>query len=409
MATKAKIITLDSKRKVVLTPLEADTIYTPGWRWFAWRGQLWLAERIDRSGNMMDPVPVNSEGLLIEVEMETGNAFMVLSPGPDKPGAEPLHIPAVPYVFRVSTPNHDGPGIRWGYTAEIAGIHLLGADSWLKIDVEYAQRLEDLATQEELALAERSEQERRREAQEAAEREENRAIQLAVVSVTASDLVRFVKCWPHLMCQKPNVNRVEMERVVRRWARSKKLNTFKVVSAAEPFYQGWRDELLSHRKIPVKKVEEIPTIPPQDVVPEDDFAIAPDSPESVDSKPIEPESYLGDLAPDTTNDVEFGPPVAVESGGRTGFLDPVPTAVVPAVNPPVLGDLRIQELQLKLVSPRIQESLGLNSDSALFVISVLRANGEITRDLKKSFGENFDIERLIRFVDDHRGEELETA
>lgn len=402
MPIKAQIITLDANGKVVLTPLEAGTIYTPGWRWFEWRGQLWLAKRIDRMGNMMDPEPVSSEGLPTEIDIETGNAFMVLSPGPDKPGAEELQIPAVKHTFRVSSLD-EGPGLRWWYTAEIGGIQLLGAESWYQIDVEYALRLEHLATQAELVLAERAEQERRREAQEAAEREENRAIQLAVVSVTASDLIRFVKCWPHLRCRKPNVNRVEMERIVRRWARAKKLNLFKAVAAAEPFYQNWRDELLEQRKI---SVEEVPTIPPQDVNLVEDFGIPFQFP-GVSVLPLEPKSYLGDLEPDYSNNMEFGPPVEIDSSARSLFLTPIPTAVVPAVNSPVLGDLRLQELQLKLVSPRIQESLGLNSESALFVIAVLRANGEITPDLKNSFGENFDIERLIRFVDDHRGEEPE--
>jgi hypothetical protein len=408
MPIKANIITLDANGKVVLTPLEEGTVYMPGWRWFECRGQLLLAERVDRMGNVMEPEVVNSEGLPTEIDQETGEAFMVLSPGPDKPGAEELHIPAVKHSFRVSSP--DGLGLRWWYTAEIAGIQLLGSESWHQIDVDYMIHLEHLATQAELVLAERAEQERRRAAQEAAELEENRMIQLAVVSVTASDLIRFVKCWPHLKCRKPNVNRLEMERVVRRWARSKMLNTFKVVSAAEPFYLHWCDAILEHWRIPVEE-EEMPTIPPQDVHLVADFPIAFDIPPAVEmERPIGPESYLGDLAPDNSNDMVFGPPVVVQSGG-TEFLAPVPTAVISQVNDGLHHekklDIRFGELQLKLLSPRIQASLGLDQDSTVQVISVLRSHADVTPGLINFLGDGFNIDRLTRFIDMHRGVEEE--
>ena len=157
--------------------------------------------------------------------------------------------------------------------------------------------------------------------------EQQRITQSAVVRATTDELLPFVKCWPHLVCKKRQVQAREMERVVRNWARSKKLNVRLAIAVAEPFYADWREALLvKFRSEDVKEDHEMLTLPPED---------------------------------------------------PAGFLAALPTAVVPTDLPGV----HISGLTLTLLQPKILGRLGVSVDEVMHIVSYLSVNNVLPNSI----------------------------
>lgn len=377
---QAKIVTLDATGEVILTPVLPGVVYMAGWRWLMWNGQLGFSYQINRKGEPQDFVALNTDGLLIEQDAESGKVFMILSHPSSVEGPEPMHIPAQKQQFQIS--REEGPAVRYWYTASIGDIQLLGAESFLVLDPEYVAREEaalEMFAQliaEEAALNERMVQsqiaaEAARAAEEIGRREEQRRIQVAVVSIDPIDLVPFVRCWPHLHSRKPHVNRMEMERVIRRWARKANFNLMKAVYAAEPYFAKWRLLILANEPAkvpPMQGAEEMLTMPP-----------------AGDVAPVQPEE---------------APVVAEEPTQR--FRAPLPTAVFPTPVHTVEKPIRFEALAVALLDPSWQCMLGIKDQTgALQLLAQLRANdGKVPDSIAEQLGDN--IYLLEDLIDEHR-------